>query len=121
MMSILDASAEICSEFARYGYCQEGNACPKRHLFHCTQFEKTGTCQDPKCRLIHRKPEPSKKVEEDVYLPMFEEIESGNVFMTNEFEKDLSMDESSVEITDEDDEGVLRIYLDDGKETNDFI
>ena len=45
--------ADICRSFALNGYCSRGISCTRKHTFDCPEFELTGSCSNPKCRLEH--------------------------------------------------------------------
>lgn len=43
----------VCEEFAINGYCDNGIDCSQRHVFECPEFDKTGHCSRPNCKLQH--------------------------------------------------------------------
>lgn len=63
----------MCEDFAIEGYCDNGLDCPNRHVFECPEFDKTGKCSRPSCKLKHvlrankedPKPSVAEKEKED--------------------------------------------------------
>jgi len=49
-------SAPVCRPFATLGYCDNGEDCPKRHVFECPDYSNRGFCanrENGKCQLAH--------------------------------------------------------------------
>jgi hypothetical protein len=63
----------VCEDFAIEGYCDNGLDCSNRHVFECPEFDKTGKCSRPNCKLKHvlrankedPKPSVAEKEKED--------------------------------------------------------
>lgn len=45
--------APVCRNFALNGWCSNGATCTRKHCFECPEFESTGSCSNPRCRLQH--------------------------------------------------------------------
>jgi hypothetical protein len=48
-----DPSADICRDYATFGYCEKGAACTERHENECPDYANTGSCPNKKCHLPH--------------------------------------------------------------------
>jgi len=49
-------SAPVCRPFATLGFCNDGEDCPKRHVFECPDYSNRGFCanrENGKCLLAH--------------------------------------------------------------------
>lgn len=49
----VEPNAKICRDFALQGCCEKGLECNERHVFECPDFEETGSCPRPNCKLSH--------------------------------------------------------------------
>ncbi|KAI8892141.1 hypothetical protein BC833DRAFT_612559 [Globomyces pollinis-pini] len=65
----LPPNAPVCSRFAKSGYCNQGKNCLSRHVFVCPDFDASGECSNPKCKLRHvQKRIPIEKIQQSNQL-----------------------------------------------------
>ena len=108
----VNPAAPVCRPFATLGYCPKGAECTERHTHECPDYDATGVCGDPKCKLQHveragRKRAAAAAAERAKNTPNDEDDHSSGTEAEGEEEDSIHSDVDS-EMLDVDDMDFIR-------------